>query len=66
MECPSCYSIYEDPIKSPKNLPCGHTYCLECLRKIFDISKFLKCPTCRTKFDGTLKPCELSKNFVAA
>lgn len=66
MECPSCYSIYEDPIKSPKNLPCGHTYCLECLRKIFDISKFLKCPTCRTKFDGSLKPHDLSKNFVAA
>ena len=48
MECPSCYSIYESPKKDPRNLPCGHTYCTECLIKIYEITKYLKCPTCRT------------------
>ena len=65
MECPSCFVIYNDEAKTPKNLPCGHTYCLECLTKIFEMKQYLQCPTCRTKFEET-HPKDLSKNYVAA
>ena len=66
MECPSCYDIYDDEEKIPRNLPCGHTYCQECLTQIANIKKRLECPVCRIKLDPSIKPSKLSKNYVAA
>ena len=66
MECPSCYQIYNDRKRVPKNLYCGHTYCLECLEIIFKQDTFLQCPTCRKSWSAELKPGDLSKNYIAA
>ncbi|XP_052124753.1 uncharacterized protein LOC127749671 [Frankliniella occidentalis] len=42
----------------PKVLPCGHTACLQCLRRLPDNS----CPTCRRDFNSP--PEELITNFL--
>lgn len=42
LSCPVCLQIF----KSPKYLPCYHSYCEECLEKLYAQSE-IKCPECR-------------------
>ncbi|XP_041713839.1 E3 ubiquitin/ISG15 ligase TRIM25 [Coregonus clupeaformis] len=53
LSCPICLQLYTDPVY----LPCGHNYCLACIRKatnICDGEKSLpQCPECREEYDGT-------------
>lgn len=65
MECRSCYEVYDEKERIPRNLPCGHTYCQFCLNQILLMQKRLECPECRIKLDPAVKPTHLSKNFVA-
>jgi hypothetical protein len=37
MECPICFEIYDDKIRVPRNLSCGHTYCELCLEKTIEV-----------------------------
>lgn len=49
-ECPVCFCTYNNGLKTPKLLSCGHTFCLECLARINVTSQELKelsCPVCR-------------------
>lgn len=49
-ECPVCFCAYNNGLKTPKLLSCGHTFCLECLARINVTSpelKQLSCPVCR-------------------
>lgn len=49
-ECPVCFCAYNNGLKTPKLLSCGHTFCLECLARINVTSPELKqisCPVCR-------------------
>src|ERR1700761_3422206 len=48
-QCAICLDTY----KEPKALPCRHTFCLECLKKILDEEVDgdpLPCPLCRRQF----------------
>lgn len=65
MECPSCYETYDEQKRIPRNLLCGHTFCEACLEQIYLIKKKLKCPVCTAEMDPSIKPRNLSKNFVA-
>ncbi|XP_067825513.1 RING finger protein 223-like [Heptranchias perlo] len=50
-ECPVCYLVYDNASKTPLLLPCGHTFCLECLARICIFMKqdeTFPCPLCRT------------------
>ncbi len=47
-ECVVCSEAYQaEGDKRPKLLPCSHTYCLGCLRRLINYS-VLSCPECRT------------------
>jgi kelch-like protein 10 len=56
MECPSCLDVFNSKKRVPKNIPCGHTYCLECLEKIYEKNGIIRCPTCRFMADPKLQP----------
>ena len=48
LECPICY----EQMTKPKVLPCQHSFCFDCLRKIADIdAKKLSCAICRSPHD---------------
>ena len=32
MNCPKCNQLFNDKEYVPLNLPCGHTYCLKCIK----------------------------------
>lgn len=64
MECPSCYENFDEEARVPRNLPCGHTFCQECLLKV-EQKRLSLCPLCRTPFQKNLKAVKLPKNFIA-
>ncbi|XP_025085399.1 E3 ubiquitin-protein ligase TRIM63-like isoform X3 [Pomacea canaliculata] len=65
LRCQICNERFNKSERSPKSLPCNHTYCLPCLTQIFDHAQpqsrrhllwadgaaegTLKCPTCRVE-----------------
>ena len=57
MVCPVCLSTMEEP----HVLPCGHTYCKQCLDKIVND----RCPKCRKSFH-CMAPDYALKEFAAA
>ena len=43
LTCPVC----QDEFKDPRNLPCGHVYCLTCIIQLSQASVPFHCPECR-------------------
>lgn len=48
LTCPVCQDIFKDP----RQLPCGHSFCMACLEGIIDFASDMpfRCPDCRTSF----------------
>ena len=61
MTCPVCLLTMEEP----HVLPCGHTYCKQCLDKIGNDTALRKCPTCRKTFH-CMAPDYVLQGFAAA
>lgn len=59
MQCSVCYEPFDIRERRPKIVPCGHTFCLQCLT-LFQTNE---CPTCRTEFRWP--PNDLTDNFLA-
>lgn len=75
LRCHICQEKYDQNEKPPKSLPCNHTFCLSCLKQVFDHNQqnarraftfaddtyegVLKCPTCRVEI-------YLSRNEISA
>ncbi len=75
--CTICYEEYSDsPIRTPRLLPCGHTFCTDCV-KSFNGQKgpnMIVCPACSKQLQlpaqaGGVNACPISKyvpiNFYA-
>jgi len=48
-ECPICAEAFVEP----RQLPCGHVYCVECLERLVTVDDQpprLACPVCRAQF----------------
>lgn len=61
----SC-SICLDFLKDPVTIPCGHTFCIDCLKAFWDLArerKHFSCPQCRQTFKSIPY---LAKNTVIA
>ncbi|XP_068588686.1 E3 ubiquitin/ISG15 ligase TRIM25-like [Cebidichthys violaceus] len=55
LSCPICLQLFSDPVV----LPCGHNYCLACIRMTVKETP-LRCPECREEYQGL---DSLRKNF---
>ncbi|KAF5890730.1 E3 ubiquitin-protein ligase TRIM39-like isoform X1, partial [Clarias magur] len=46
LQCSICLDVFTDPVSTP----CGHNFCMICLRGVWDSSSDCRCPVCETDF----------------
>ncbi|XP_069192999.1 tripartite motif-containing protein 59-like [Procambarus clarkii] len=51
-ECSVCYNDYDDNQLRPRTLPCGHTFCSQCIDNAIKNGQ-LTCPSCRVQHAAT-------------
>ncbi|XP_066971996.1 uncharacterized protein [Macrobrachium rosenbergii] len=47
--CQLCYEVYDEETRRPRMLPCGHSYCTDCISKLIMNGRFT-CPECNANF----------------
>ncbi|XP_069180684.1 uncharacterized protein [Procambarus clarkii] len=51
-ECSVCFNNYDDTLLRPRNLPCGHPFCSQCIDNAIKNGQ-LNCPSCRAQHTAT-------------
>ncbi|XP_053349271.1 E3 ubiquitin-protein ligase TRIM47-like [Clarias gariepinus] len=46
LQCSICLDVFTDPVSTP----CGHNYCMICLKEFWDSSSHCQCPVCKEEF----------------
>jgi len=59
LECVICFELLDS---NSKVLPCQHTFCNGCLKRLVRITGELTCPECRAKFN--VKVDDLPQNIL--
>ncbi|XP_047668864.1 nuclear factor 7, ovary-like isoform X4 [Tachysurus fulvidraco] len=60
LQCPICLDVFTDPVSTP----CGHNYCMICLKEFWDSSSHCQCPVCKTSFPKRPELCV--NTFISA
>ncbi|XP_047668894.1 E3 ubiquitin-protein ligase TRIM39-like [Tachysurus fulvidraco] len=60
LQCPICLEVFTDPVSTP----CGHNYCMICLKELWDSSSHCQCPVCKTSFPNRPELCV--NKFISA
>ncbi|CCD67781.1 RING-type domain-containing protein [Caenorhabditis elegans] len=70
LSCGICYDPFNTGKRIPKVFPCGHTICLQCIKKLLNTRTFLGgntviCPSCRqnTRYSLTTPADKIPTNF---
>ncbi|XP_041753481.1 E3 ubiquitin-protein ligase TRIM47-like [Coregonus clupeaformis] len=45
--CSICLDVFTEPVA----IPCGHNFCMACIKEYWDTSDQCRCPMCMDKFD---------------
>lgn len=67
LTCPICLELYSEPV----SLPCGHIYCLACLKTMGEGLDQHSCPECQESYRGTqalvksTKMCNIVETYKA-
>lgn len=61
-ECSICCERFDDQMRCPRLLSCGHSFCSKCLEKLLN-EKAINCPTCRNAMSVPSGVVGLPKNF---
>ncbi|XP_036416488.1 E3 ubiquitin-protein ligase TRIM39-like [Colossoma macropomum] len=46
LQCSICLGVFTDPVSTP----CGHNFCMICLKEFWDSSPHCQCPVCKEEF----------------
>ncbi|XP_030635360.1 E3 ubiquitin-protein ligase TRIM39-like [Chanos chanos] len=46
-QCSICLDVFTDPVSTP----CGHNFCMTCIKGFWDSSDSCRCPMCKRKFE---------------
>ncbi|KAI5627340.1 E3 ubiquitin-protein ligase TRIM39 [Silurus asotus] len=60
LECSICLDVFTDPVSTP----CGHNFCMICLKEFWDSSSHCQCPVCKEKFSN--RPDLRVNTFISA
>ncbi|XP_062329711.1 E3 ubiquitin-protein ligase TRIM39-like [Osmerus eperlanus] len=59
VQCSICLDVYTKPVSTP----CGHNFCLTCIKDYWDTSDQYSCPLCKEKFN--IRPKLRVNTFIA-
>ncbi|XP_058251301.1 zinc finger protein RFP-like [Hemibagrus wyckioides] len=60
LQCPICLDVFTDPVTTP----CGHNFCMICLKEFWDSSSHIQCPVCNSDFPKRPELCV--NTFISA
>ncbi|KAI5104617.1 E3 ubiquitin-protein ligase TRIM39 [Silurus meridionalis] len=60
LQCSICLDVFTDPVSTP----CGHNFCMICLKMFWDSSSHCQCPVCKEKFSN--RPDLRVNTFISA
>ncbi|XP_062850603.1 E3 ubiquitin-protein ligase TRIM39-like [Trichomycterus rosablanca] len=46
LQCSICLDVFTDPVSTP----CGHNFCMICIKECWDTSSYCQCPVCKEEF----------------
>uniref|UniRef100_A0A4W4E524 RING-type domain-containing protein n=1 Tax=Electrophorus electricus TaxID=8005 RepID=A0A4W4E524_ELEEL len=53
LQCSICLEVFSDPVSTP----CGHNFCMSCLKACWDNSTHCQCPFCAAEFPKRTELC---------